>query len=146
MSALPLKGPRAFPLLPLLFVFLVQPHHLSLAWSPIPSHAPYSSFQKAPLKTDSGPTPPLLTPLQGSHLPGTRAPVLLAAHKALHDLPRPLLALTPCSLCSHHRASSLFLQHASLDPVPGPLHGRCALPRTLAPIYVVCFLSSSEFC
>lgn len=69
MSALPLNGPRAFPLLALLFLLLVQPHHLSLAWSPIPSRASYSSFQKAPLKTDSDPTPPLLTSLQGSHIP-----------------------------------------------------------------------------
>lgn len=43
---------------------------------PVSSCAPYRSLQKAPKKADSGPTSPLPTALQGSHLPLSKSPPL----------------------------------------------------------------------
>ena len=65
-----------------------------------------------------------------------KAPVLLMAHSALHDLPHPLPVLPSSPLPFAHSApatwaSSLFLRHVRYSPAPGLLHMLCPLRRRL---------------
>lgn len=109
-----------------------------------PPSTSLSFLQRAPVSTRVRPHPSSAHSPPGLPSPwGVKAQVLPIAHKVLHDLPQPLLALPsslspPRSLCLRHRG--LLNVPPTYQVLPEGICICCAL--CLLPTLVLCLISS----